>query len=226
MPVAIVTGGSGALGSSVARVLSKRGHAIVLADSPRSKERLGPLAKELGRAASCAVDLAKPEGWTEVVRAAESLGEPALLAAFVAGGWKGGMDEDAWATMLNANVETVYRGLRALVPGMVQRKHGSIVVVGSRNVERPWSGGPAYTASKCAAVGLAQATAAEVLQDGVRINAVLPSTMDTPANRASMPKADFSKWVPTDSVAGVIAFLLSDDARDISGAAIPVYGRA
>jgi NAD(P)-dependent dehydrogenase (short-subunit alcohol dehydrogenase family) len=231
--LAIVTGGSGALGSAVARALSKRGHAIVLADSPRAKERLDPLVKELGRAAACAADLATADGWTAVMRAAESLGEPPSLAALVAGGWKGGKalhesDDETWTAMMSSNVDTVHRAFRALLPGMVERKHGSIVVVGSRNVERPWTGAKsaAYTASKAAAVALAQATAAEVLDHGVRINAVLPSTMDTPANRASMPKVDPAKWVTTESAAAVIAFLLSDEARDISGAALPVYGRA
>jgi NAD(P)-dependent dehydrogenase (short-subunit alcohol dehydrogenase family) len=75
-------------------------------------------------------------------------------------------------------------------------------------------------------VALARAVAAEVLESGVRVNAILPSTMDTPANRAAMPKADPGKWVSLDSAAGVIAFLLSDAARDISGVALPVYGRA
>jgi NAD(P)-dependent dehydrogenase (short-subunit alcohol dehydrogenase family) len=130
--------------------------------------------------------------------------------------------------MMSSNVQTVHRALRALLPKMVERKQGSIVIVGSRNAERPWTGANAasYTASKAAAVAMAQAAAAEVLDSNVRINAVLPSTMDTPANRASMPKVDPSKWVTTESCAGVIAFLLSDEARDISGAAIPVYGRA
>ena len=223
MPISIVTGGSGALGSSVARALAKRGHTIVLADSPRSKERLEPLAKEL-KAKTCAVDLATADGWKEVMATA---GE-ASCAALVAGAWKGGMDEDAWSAMMTANVETVYRGFRALLPGMQARKNGSIVVVGSRNVERPWTGkGSAeYTASKAAAVAMAQAASAEVLEHGVRINAVLPSTMDTAANRKSMPDADVTRWVTTPSAAGVVAFLLSDAARDISGAAIPLYGRA
>ena len=234
MPVAIVTGGSGALGSAVARALSKRGHAIVLAGSPRAKERLEPLVKELGRATACAADLAVSDGWSAVLRAAESLGEAPSLAALVAGGWKGGTpihaenDDEVWKAMLRSNLDTVYRAFRALLPGMVERKRGSIVVVGSRNAERPSFGAKAaaYTASKSAAVALAQATAAEVLEHGVRINAILPSTMDTPANRASMPKVDPSKWVTIESAAAVIAFLLSDDARDISGAALPVYGRA
>lgn len=229
MSVAIITGGSGALGTSVARTLAKQGHEIVLADSPRSKDRANALAKELGGVA-CGVDLATTQGWEEVIRVA---GEPSL-AALVAGGWKGGTpiheekDDETFDAMISSNLLTVQRALRALLPGMVARKNGSIVVVGSRNVERPWTGAnaSAYTAAKSAAVALANTAASEVLHHGVRINSVLVSTMDTPANRTSMPKADFSRWVTTDSVASVISFLLSDDARDISGAEIPIYGRA
>src|SRR5262249_39004064 len=162
---------------------------VVLADSPRSNDRLAPLAKELG-AKTCAVDLATASGWAEVMATA---GGPAG-AGLGAGAGESGMGEGAWGSVVAAHVREGGRAPRALPPGMQARKHGSIVVVGSRNVERPWSGAPAYTASKCAAVGLAQAAAAEILDSGVRINAVLPSTMDTPANRASMPKADFSKW--------------------------------
>jgi NAD(P)-dependent dehydrogenase (short-subunit alcohol dehydrogenase family) len=111
---------------------------------------------------------------------------------------------------------------------MVARRQGSIVVIGSRAVEQPWtsSGAAEYAATKSAVVALARTAAAEVLHSGVRVNAVLPSTLDTPANRAAMPKADASRWVSLESAAGVIAFLLSDDARDVSGAEIPVYGRA
>jgi NAD(P)-dependent dehydrogenase (short-subunit alcohol dehydrogenase family) len=95
-------------------------------------------------------------------------------------------------------------------------------------VERPWenAGAAAYAASKSALVAYARAIAEETLAHGVRVNAVLPSTIDTPANRAAMPKADAEKWVTTRSIAEVIAFLLSDAARDVSGAAIPVYGRS
>jgi NAD(P)-dependent dehydrogenase (short-subunit alcohol dehydrogenase family) len=93
---------------------------------------------------------------------------------------------------------------------------------------RPWqsAGAAAYAASKAAVVALAQATAAEVHGAGVRVNAILPSTIDSPQNRAGMPDADFSKWVTTASVAAVVSFLLSDASRDVSGAAIPVYGGA
>jgi NAD(P)-dependent dehydrogenase (short-subunit alcohol dehydrogenase family) len=110
---------------------------------------------------------------------------------------------------------------------MVEAKQGSIVVVGSRAVERPWTsaGAAAYAAAKAAVVTMAETVATEVLEHGVRVNAILPSTMDTAANRAAMPDADPSRWVALSSAAAVIAFLFSDDARDVSGAAIPVYGR-
>jgi NAD(P)-dependent dehydrogenase (short-subunit alcohol dehydrogenase family) len=109
-------------------------------------------------------------------------------------------------------------------PSMVEAKHGSIVVVGSRAVERPWTstGAAAYAA----VVTLAQTVAQEVLEHGVRINSILPSTMDTPANRSAMPSAGPTKWVSLDSASQVIALLLSEDSRDVSGAALSVYGRA
>jgi NAD(P)-dependent dehydrogenase (short-subunit alcohol dehydrogenase family) len=130
--------------------------------------------------------------------------------------------------MMGANLETVHRSLRALLPAMVARKRGSIVVIGSRAAVQPATsaGAAAYAASKAAVVALAQAVAAEVLEHGVRVNAVLPSTLDTPANRASMPKVDPAKWVTLGSAAGVVAFLLGDEARDVSGVALPIYGRA
>jgi NAD(P)-dependent dehydrogenase (short-subunit alcohol dehydrogenase family) len=129
---------------------------------------------------------------------------------------------------MTANVETVYRGLRALLPSMVASRRGSVVVVGSRAAVEPWTsaGAAAYAASKAAVVALAQAAAAEVIAFGVRVNAILPSALDTPANRAAMPNADPTKWVTLESAAGVVAFLLSDAALDIQGAALPVYGRA
>ena len=119
--------------------------------------------------------------------------------------------------------------MQALLPGMVERRRGSIVVVGSRAAARPWESAKAaaYAAAKAALVGLVKATAAEVLDDGVRLNVVHPSTIDTAANRASMPKADFTQWVSPESLSGVIAFLLSDArSRHLPGRARSrFYGR-
>jgi NAD(P)-dependent dehydrogenase (short-subunit alcohol dehydrogenase family) len=223
MPLCVVTGGAGALGADVARALVSRGDDVAIVDMARAQSRMDALVKELGPKASAHTD----------VERALARG-PVEFAALIAGGWAGGTplheakDDATFRAMMDSNVATVHAALRLLLPGMVARKRGSIVVVGSRNVERPWTGkGSAeYTASKAAAVAMAQAASAEVLEHGVRINSILPSTMDTAANRKSMPDADVTRWVTTSSAAGVVAFLLSDAARDISGATIPVYGRA
>lgn len=232
----LVTGAAGALGSALVRHLTSRGHKVAGVDRPAGTARLDALAAEVGpalfpRAVDESSVAATSAAIAEVERAA---GEPVAGAALVAGGWRGGAplhatkDDAAFDAMVDANLATVYHALRALLPGMVARRAGSIVVIGSRNVERPWTGAgaAAYTASKAGAVALAQAAAAEVLEHGVRVNAILPSTMDTPANRHAMPGADPARWVPTSSAAALVAFLLSDDARDVSGAAIPIYGRA
>ena len=233
--VALVTGAAGALGAEVARTLRARGFNLALVDTEYARDRAQTLALTLGGSIALAGDVAGDALWREAIpRIERELGAAPTAAALIAGGWKGGrpvheeVDDDAWRGMIGANLETAYRSLRALLPPMVAKRRGAVVLVGSRVVERPWTGAGAagYTASKAAVVALAQATAAEVLEHGVRVNAVLPSTMDTPSNRASMPKADPTRWVSLGSAAGVIAFLLSDDARDVSGAALPLYGRA
>jgi NAD(P)-dependent dehydrogenase (short-subunit alcohol dehydrogenase family) len=235
-PIAAITGGAGALGSALATTLVNAGYKVALLDMPRSKGRVDTLVGELGAANAFGhtSDFADAAAWAAALDAIKgALGGLPSHAALIAGGWEGGapvheMKDEVYASMIEKNVDSTYHALRALLPGMVQAKRGSIVVIGSRAVERPWTSGgaAAYAATKAAAVTLAQTAAQEVLEDGVRINAILPSTMDTPANRAAMPKADPSRWVSLPSAAGVIAFLLSDAARDISGAVIPVYGRA
>jgi NAD(P)-dependent dehydrogenase (short-subunit alcohol dehydrogenase family) len=230
----VVTGAAGALGSAAARRLSKAGWKVALVSRPVEAEQTRALAVELGRALAVDLDVGDVEGWKgAVLRIEHELGAPAG-AALIAGTWQGGTplhaetDDRVWRTMMGTNLDTTHASLRALLPGMVARGRGSVVVIGSRAVERPWTSASAsaYGASKAAVVALAQTVAAEVRENGVRVNAILPSTLDTAANRRAMPDADPSRWVTTDSAAGVISFLLSDEARDISGAAIPVYGRA
>ena len=235
--IVLVTGAGGALGGAVARRSIKDGMRVVLVDLDRGRARLEGLAKELGaeRAHVETFELADAPAWTASLgRVKERFGGFPTRAVLVAGGWGGGTplhaskDDATWHAMMRANADTVLASLRALLPGMVAAKDGSVVVIGSRAVERPWTSTNAaeYGASKAAVVALAQAVAQEVLEHGVRVNSILPSTMDTPANRASMPDVDPARWVTTDSAAAVCSFLLSDAARDVSGAALPVYGRA
>jgi NAD(P)-dependent dehydrogenase (short-subunit alcohol dehydrogenase family) len=233
--VALVTGAGGALGAEVAHALHRRGFRLALVDGERGQARLEHLAASLGGASIVVGDVAAQVTWSAALpRIQRELGALPCVAALIAGAWRGGSplheekSDDVWLAMTHANVETVYRSLRVLLPSMVARRRGSIVVVGSRAALQPWTSAraAAYAASKAAVVALAQAVAAEVIDHGVRVNAILPSTLDTPANRSAMGDADPSKWVSLSSAAGVVAFLLSDDARDISGAALPVYGRA
>jgi NAD(P)-dependent dehydrogenase (short-subunit alcohol dehydrogenase family) len=230
----VVTGAAGALGSATARRLSTLGLGVALVSRAAEADRTRALAAELGRAIAVDLDVGDVGAWTEVLARIERELGPPTGAALIAGTWQGGTplhaeaDDRVWRAMLETNLDTVHASLRALLPGMVRRGKGSVVVIGSRAVERPWTSASAsaYGASKAAVVALAQTVAAEVLASGVRVNAILPSTLDTPANRHAMPDVDPSRWVTTDSAAAVISFLLSDDARDVSGAAIPVYGRA
>lgn len=232
-PIVAITGGAGALGSTLARVLAAQGYKVALFDVERSKERAAALAKEIG-AFSFTSEFARSEDWEKGLAATkEALGGMPTHAALIAGGWDGGAPlhaakEETYDKMMRSNVESTFRALRALLPSMVESKRGSIVAVGSRVALRPWTstGAALYAASKSAVVAMIEASAQECLEHGVRLNSILPSAMDTPANRASMPNVDPKTWVSLDSAAGVIAFLLSDAARDISGAAIPVYGRA
>jgi NAD(P)-dependent dehydrogenase (short-subunit alcohol dehydrogenase family) len=230
MMITVVTGAAGALGSEITRVLLERGHHVAALDLP--SPRLDAMARP-GACVPIGLDLTSAtEFRAAVARIQSELGSP-TGAVLTAGGWAGGApvhaaaEDPSWRRMFDMNLETAERSLRALLGPMVEKKHGSIVVIGSRAVERPWenAGAAAYVAAKSAVVAYAQTVAAEVMDAGVRVNAVLPSVIDTPANRASMPKSDPLRWVSPESLSRIIAFLLSDDARDISGAAIPVYGR-
>jgi NAD(P)-dependent dehydrogenase (short-subunit alcohol dehydrogenase family) len=234
-PVTLITGGGGALGSTLGDVLVRSGHRVALVDRPQGKHRLEELVLALpsGSALPLALDAADPLAWKSACDQIDGALGQLDGAVLTAGGWRGGAPyhasgAQAFAPMLDMNLATVHQALTALLPRLVARRRGSIVVIGSRAVERPWesAGAAAYAASKAAVVALAQAASVELRDHGVRINAVLPSTIDTPANRRAMPDADFSRWVSPSSLSGVIRFLLSEEARDISGAAIPVYGRA
>src|SRR5262249_22008177 len=148
------------------------------------------------------LDVGSVDAWAAALgRIDGELGAP-TGAALTVGGWAGGKPlaespPEELRSMLEANAMTAYVSLRALLPGMLVRGHGSIVLIGSRAVERPWTsaGAAAYAASKSAVVALAEVAAAEGLERGVRVNAVLPSVIDTPANRAAMGDADAAKWV-------------------------------
>ncbi|HTQ04003.1 MAG TPA: SDR family oxidoreductase [Polyangiaceae bacterium] len=226
----LISGAGGALGSALVAHFAKFG-VVVAAGRGVAQSELD-VAHGAGRVLAAPLELGVAAAWRELLDRLKNEGFALDGAVLAAGGWRGGTaladtPDDVWSGMLAVNLETARVSLQALLPGMVERGRGSVVVIGSSAAVRPWESAKAaaYAASKAGALALVQASAAEVLANGVRVNALLPSTIDTPANRSAMPKADFSRWVTPASIAEVAGFLLSDAARDVSGAALPVYGR-
>jgi NAD(P)-dependent dehydrogenase (short-subunit alcohol dehydrogenase family) len=185
-----------------------------------------------------AVELDAPDALAEAVAAtAAALGQPPRRAAILhdqidgeAGGplHLGGRSERGLARRaLTANLERVYRALRALLPAMVAAGDGRIVAIDARLAERPWEGAGAalYGAAKAAALALARTAACEGRDLGVRVNAIAMGALDEPDTRAVLPNLDPARWVSPRAVAAVAAFLLSDDAAGITGATIPMFGR-
>jgi len=228
--VALVTGASGALGQVVARQLLAAGARLALPD--RRPERLPAAFPELrtapDRVFTAACEVTDPAAVEGFVPAAESRVGPLDFLVNVAGGFRSGAVRETsvenWDEMMRLNARAPFLLCRAALPGMLARGSGAIVTVASRAALAGDAGVAAYAASKAAALRLTESLAAEVKAHGVRVNCVLPGTLDTPANRAAMPDADQSRWVELDAVADVILFLLSPLARAIHGAAIPLYG--
>jgi NAD(P)-dependent dehydrogenase (short-subunit alcohol dehydrogenase family) len=149
-----------------------------------------------------------------------------LVGGFAAGGRVHETPIDEFERQFRLNLRPTYLVTQAALPKLLDAGGGAIVCVGTRAAVSPFPGAAGYIASKAAVIAFAQAVAAEYRDDGIRCNAILPSVIDTPANRASMPKAKHERWVKPAEIAGVIAHLLSSDASPVSGAAVPVYGRA
>ncbi|HKH49190.1 MAG TPA: SDR family NAD(P)-dependent oxidoreductase [Thermoanaerobaculia bacterium] len=227
--VALVTGASGALGSVVARRLLAGGARLVLPD--RQPEKLRAVFPEIdgGAVLAQACDVTDPDAVDALVQAAvERFGRIDILCN-VAGGFRGGApvhqsDIATWDFLMDLNARAVFLVCRAVVPVMLRAGGGRIANVASRGALAGDAGVAAYSASKAAVLRLTESLSAELKAQGIRVNAVLPGTIDTAANRAAMPGADTSRWVDPEALTDAILFLLSDAARAVHGAALPVYG--
>ena len=229
--VALIAGGTGGLGRAVSQAFLEQGAKVMV--TYRKKQEFDELKKIAGAGASnlvgSDVDVTDQAAVQKLISTiGKENGRLDFLVNSV-GAYAGGVklwetDPDVFDQQLKLNLISGYVLSRAVVPLMLKQQSGAIVSVASKAAVDHAAGAAAYAASKAAAVAMMDSLAAYLKGSRVRVNSILPSIIDTPANRKAIPGADFSKWPKPEEIARVILFLCSDDARLIHGAAIPVYG--
>ena len=231
--VALITGGTGALGRAVTAAFVEAGAAVAVTyvvdpEVPECKVCLGPWADApLFLKADVTVEAEVKKLVQTVV---ERLGRVDILLNLV-GGYVGDLPvkelpEATWDHMVNINLKSAFLCCKHAVPVMQRGGGGRIVTVSSRAALKVFPGISAYATAKAGLLAFTETLASEVLKDNITVNAILPSVIDTPANRKAMPGADASVWVKPEEIARVLLFLCSEASREISGAAVPIYGRA
>jgi len=227
--VAIVTGAGSGTGAAIAARLAEEGAHVVCTDVNGAEERTAATLGERCHAARLNVtDADAVAGLVAEVRGLHGRLDALFNCAGVDGavGPLTDLSEENFELVVGVNLKGPFLTMKHAIPLMVEGGGGAVVCMSSRAAVAPFRGGAGYAAAKAAVLAFAQAVAVEYRADGVRCNAVLPSVIDTPANRAAQPDADFSRWVPPQQVAAVIRFLCGEESAPTSGAAIPVYGRA
>jgi NAD(P)-dependent dehydrogenase (short-subunit alcohol dehydrogenase family) len=228
MPAALVAGGTGALGGAVLDALLEAGHPVTatwVVDEER--ERVERHFEGRAGLALVQADLMDPDAVEEAVAGVDGLGAVVnLVGGFSSPGKVHESGIEDFEQQLRLNLRPGFLLAQAAIPRLISNGGGAFVGVSARPALRPFAGAAGYITAKAGVLAFIQALDAEYRDDGVRCNAILPSVIDTEANRRAQPDADHSKWVPPQQIAKVVAFLVSDDSAPTSGAAIPVYGRA
>lgn len=223
--VALVTGADGGLGTHVTKALLDAGFTVV-GSSPKIRPNSFDHPQFTALPATLdSLDAARKAADTVIGR----FGKIDVLAHLV-GGFAGGSsvadtDDTTFQRMFDLNVNAAFHMLRAVLPHMRKAGTGRVLAIGSRAAENPGASVGAYSASKAALVSLVRTVALENKDAGITANVILPGTIDTPANRKAMPGADVAQWVQPGAIASLIVWLASDAGNDVTGAAIPVYGR-
>jgi NAD(P)-dependent dehydrogenase (short-subunit alcohol dehydrogenase family) len=221
--VVAITGAFGALGSAVAATLGGYGARVARLDHAPAPKGAPPLS--MG-----GIDLAdEASASTAIARIATEAGRLDALVN-IAGGFRfeklDGGSLETWDAMYRSNLRTVIACCKAALPYLSKSAGGRIVNIGALAAAKAAAGMGAYAASKAGVAKLTESLADELKDRGITVNALLPSTLDTPRNRLDMPKADFARWVPLSAMGDTIAFLLSDSGGAVTGALIPVAGRS
>jgi len=229
--VVLIGGATGALGSGIARVFADTGAHLGLTST--SEEELEELADELGlsddRLFLSTVDATDRDSVGDLVSGVVERFDGLHVLLNTIGGWGGGKTVgetlvEQWEWMLTLNLRSAFLLSRAVLPHMLEAGWGRIVHTASKTAVTPRPKQVGYVVSKSGVIALTEVIAAEVKGTGVTANVVLPSIIDTPANRRMMSSADTSKWVPPEHIAGTMRFLCSDAAASINGDRIPIYG--
>jgi len=222
--VVLVTGADGGLGRLVTQAFLDAGATVV-----GTSTRIQQSAFKSDRFTAIAGTISNLESARSLVRECTSRFGKLDVLAHTVGGFSGGSsvaetDDATLQKMLDLNLNSVFHMVRAALPALRSSGNGRVIAIGSRAALEPGAGVGAYSASKAAMVSLIRTVAAENKDAEVRANVILPGTMDTPANRQAMPKADPAKWVPPASVASLMVWLASEAGGEVNGAVIPVYG--
>ena len=228
--VVLVAGGTGGLGRAVSLAFVEEGANVVV--TYRNQSEFDALKSEIAKSSSLegqSVDVTDETAVRQLIGGI--LSEHGRLDVMVnaVGGYAGGaplweLESKVFDQMLALNLQSGFILARAVVPAMLKQKSGVIINVASKAAFDHAAGAAAYVASKAAAVAMMDSLAADLKGTGVRANSILPSIIDTEANRKAMPNADFAQWPKPEEIARVILFLCGDDAKLIHGAAVPVYG--
>lgn len=225
--VVVVTGAAGALGSVASKMFFDKGAGLALLD--RNVDLLFSQWQNVEQVMCLKTDLIQASSVeSSVNRIIERFGRIDALVN-IAGGFSMGPPiheaaEETWDDMLDLNAKSVFLMSRAVIPLMRMQEKGCVVTISAKTALKGGAGIAPYIISKSAVVKLTECLAEENKEEGINVNCILPSIIDTPANRKDMPDADFSRWVSPEAIADVILFLVSRESRAVHGASIPVYG--
>lgn len=224
--VVLVTGANGGLGTHVTRAFLQAGATVA-----GTSRKIATADFNHPNFTAIAADLSSSEGTQHLLDGVLARFGKVDILAHTVGGFAGGQsvadtDEAMLQQMLEVNLITTFRVLRPVIHVMRRSGNGRIIAVASQAALEPGPNVGAYSASKAAMLSLIRTAALENKDTGITVNAVLPGTIDTPANRKAMPKADFSKWVRPENIASLMVWLAGESGKDVNGAGIPVYGPA
>jgi NAD(P)-dependent dehydrogenase (short-subunit alcohol dehydrogenase family) len=226
--IVLVTGGTGALGSSITKAFAES-NATVISSYISDREKGQAQKENKSTVQLVKVNITKEE---EVIKLVSSIIDQYsridilvnVVGAYIGGKSVHELDEEEWDLMMNLNLKSAFLISKHVIRQMLSSKYGKIIHVSSKNGLHSEGYDSAYSASKSGLIRLVESLSKETKESNINVNCIMPSTIDTQANRKAMPNADFNKWVKSENLANVVLFLSSEESKTITGAAIPTFG--